>query len=307
MPRKKNARRPDDRILSPEDVLTTYFNEAGAFPLLSRKEEIGLAEQYIKYRTNKSNCGSKTREDGKEAREKLINSNLRLVIRIAKDYRELGLDFADLVSEGNGGLVKAVDRYELDHGAKLSTYAAYWIRQAITRSLSNTSRTIRLPVHITQLKGQITKYVENYNTLHEGKSPENCDIAANFEISESKVKKTLSAIASYVSIDKPVGDEGEVETMANFLPDEDNPTPLEVALYSNEVDMLNTFLGKLKPRERLIIQLRYGLCDYERETLEVVGEKFNLTRERIRQIESAAMRKLRRWASLARKRDERKD
>ena len=305
MPRKKKQGKSEDRIISPDDVLTTYFNEAGAFPLLSKKEETALAEKYIKYRTNKSNCGSRVRNEGKKAREKLINSNLRLVIRIAKDYRDLGLDFSDLVSEGNAGLVRAVDRFELNHGAKLSTYASYWIRQAITRSLSNSSRTIRLPVHVSQLKCQIMRYIEDYKILNEGTRPENCDIAKKFSITEDKVKKTLASHVSYVSIDKPVGEESEAETMANFLPDESTLNPLDSALYANDITMLEDFLNKLNDRERKIIELRFGLRDYDRETLEIVGEKFNLTRERIRQIESAAMRKLRNWASKLKKRDAR--
>ena len=178
-------------IKDSDNILNVYFDEAGQFPLLTLKEERELLSKYIKYRDNKKAANTRTRLKALEAREKLINCNLKLVIKIAKDYQRMGIELADLISEGNKGLMRAVEKYQLGKGAKLSTYASFWIRQCLTKALSNTSRTIRIPVNLAQTRSAIMKFIDSYHLQH-GEEPTDSIIMEHFNLSKAQLNRARS-------------------------------------------------------------------------------------------------------------------
>ena len=275
------------------DVLGIYFNECCQYPLLTRPEETELFTKYIKYRDDEKRDSSSQREKALEARERLINCNLRLVIKIAKGYQGMGLDLMDLISEGNRGLMRSVEMFKLGKGAKLSTYAGFWIRQCLIKALSNHSRTIRIPVNLAQTKASVGKFREKYLCEH-GDYPSDETILDAFNITQKKLNAVKDYNYSYVSLDKKMSDgDGGSSPLSSVIPDTVQKNPLEAVTESDKYDLLSKALDGLKDREKAILQLRFGLENRDYHTLEAIGKKFNLTRERIRQIEKIALRKLR--------------
>lgn len=262
--------------LSTSDPIKMYLKEIGKFPLLSREEEISLAKQI---------------EAGDEsAKIKLAEGNLRLVVSIAKNHIGCDMGFLDLIQEGNIGLMKAVERYDYKKGFKFSTYATWWIRQAVTRSIADQGRTIRVPVHM----------IENINKLFRiqrillnelGRDPLPEEIAEYMDIDVDKVNDIIQFAQKPVSLEIPIG-EGESQ-LGDFVEDEHTATPVEAATQAMLKEGLLEVLETLTPREQEVLTLRFGLNDERTRTLEEVGQKFDLTRERIRQIESKALNKLR--------------
>ena len=260
-----------------DNILDMYFNEAGQFPLLTLDEEQSLLKKYTKYRDNKGKCSTRQRLKALEAREKLIQCNLKLVIKIAKDYQKMGLELADLIAEGNKGLMRAVEKYEMGKGAKLSTYASFWIRQCLTKALSNDSRTIRIPVNLAQTRSAVMKFIDKYQ-LQNGHEPSDKCIMEEFELTAQQLKRIRSHHYSYVSLDKKVGDatsEDDSTTLANIISDKDQKNPLEILGNTNANENLYDLLGKLKPREQRILELRFGLNNEDFNTLESIGDVFN--------------------------------
>ena len=208
--------------------------------------------------------------------------------------QKMGLELADLIAEGNKGLMRAVEKYEMGKGAKLSTYASFWIRQCLTKALSNDSRTIRIPVNLAQTRSAVMKFIDKYQ-LQNGYEPSDKCIMKEFELTAQQLKRIRSHHYSYVSLDKKVGDaasEDDSTTLANIISDKDQKNPLEILGNTNANENLYDLLGKLKPREQRILELRFGLNNEDFNTLESIGDVFNLTRERIRQIEKVALKKL---------------
>ena len=282
---------------SEEDSRTIkiYYDQASQHGLLSREEEVKLFEEFHKWRDNKSNCGARARNRGKEARETLINSNLRLVIKIAKEFMGSGLDLGDLINEGNSGLIKGVDKFELGRGAKLSHYAGFWIRQCIMRALANHGRTIRLPQGAVQQKINIIKFINEFEVKNNYR-PTNDQIAKGLKLSVDRVILLNESSLNVASLNSPIADKDgqeDIKEMGDNLADQKFSTPDEVAMVNNDNNLLYRCLDKLDTRERYIIEKRFALTDQKAETLEVIGEKFGVTRERIRQVETQAMRKLR--------------
>ena len=284
-----------------EDVLNLYYQEAGKYKLLSRKEEIDLFKTLHKWSYNKSNCGGSVRNKAKIARDILIKSNLRLVIKIANDYKMLGLDLSDLINEGNIGLIKAVDKFKLDKGAKLSHYAGFWIKQSIMRALANTGRTIRLPAGAVQQKLKILKYINKFEEENNRK-PTNKEIAKKFNLSLERVLLLQESSLNILSLNNPLkkdsfnGDDGDSE-VGDQIFDPLNLDPSAATELLNNNTILNKCLDKLTYREKYIIKKRFGFNERKPQTLEVIGKKFGITRERIRQIELIAMRKLKRMVN----------
>lgn len=262
--------------LNTSDPIKMYLKEIGKFPLLTREEEIELAKQI---------------EEGSElAKTKLAEGNLRLVVSIAKNHIGSDMGFLDLIQEGNIGLMKAVERYDYKKGFKFSTYATWWIRQAVTRAIADQGRTIRVPVHM----------IENINKLfriqrillHDlGRDPEPEEIAEYMDIDVDKVNDIIQFAQKPVSLEIPIG-EGESQ-LGDFVEDEHMASPVEAATHAMLKEGLLEVLETLTPREQEVLTLRFGLNDEKTRTLEEVGQKFDLTRERIRQIESKALNKLR--------------
>jgi RNA polymerase primary sigma factor len=256
-----------------------YFDEVEAGPLLSREEEKDLAKRI--------------EQGDEEAREKLASANLRLVISIAKKYRGYGLDFLDIIQEGNIGLMKAIDKFDWRKGYKFSTYATWWIRQSILKALNNESRTVRVPSHVTSLNRKIDSFINDYKEEH-GEKPSTDQIADELEVDKSKVRKARRAKKESVSLDKPLReDEGESEALGDVLADENTPQPEKEAFGDMLEDRLKGLLNKaLSDREKQILKLRYGLEDYQPLTLEEVGDVFDISRERVRQLQDRAIDKL---------------
>jgi len=269
-------------------VLNTYMSELSEVELLSVEEERELFEVMYKWTKNK-NCSKKVEKSGKDARNKLIVSNLRLVVRIAKDFRNVGLDYADLISEGNLGLVSAIDKYDLEKGAKLSYYASFWIKQSIRRAISNKGRTIRLPVGLVDLKLKIQRYAQQFEA-DRGTRPPPEQIAKDLNVPLKKVIKLININLQCDSINSKVS-EDETELM-DLLKDEKSGSPLLDCKNTDERRLLDNFLNSLDHRQRYIIIRRFGLDGAKPETLEMIGKKFNLTRERIRQLELTGLRSL---------------
>ncbi|HIU00158.1 MAG TPA: RNA polymerase sigma factor RpoD [Candidatus Copromorpha excrementavium] len=260
-----------------DDPVRMYLKEIGKVPLLTAQEEIDLAKRM---------------EEGDEyAKQKLCEANLRLVVSIAKKYVGRGMLFLDLIQEGNLGLIKAVDKFDWTKGYKFSTYATWWIRQAITRSIADQARTIRIPVHMVETINKLIR-VSRQLLQEEGREPTPDEIAEEMGISVEKVREILKIAQEPVSLETPIGEE-EDSHLGDFIPDDDVPAPAEAAAFSMLKEQLVDVLGTLTEREQKVLKLRFGLEDGRARTLEEVGRKFDVTRERIRQIEAKALRKLR--------------
>ena len=253
------------------------IKEIGKVPLLSAEEEVELAKRM---------------EQGDEyAKQKLCEANLRLVVSIAKKYVGRGMLFLDLIQEGNLGLIKAVDKFDYTKGYKFSTYATWWIRQAITRSIADQARTIRIPVHMVETINKLIR-VSRQLLQENGREPTPDEIAEEMGITVEKVREILKIAQEPVSLETPIGEE-EDSHLGDFIPDEDAPAPAEAAAFSMLKEQLVEVLNTLTEREQKVLKLRFGLEDGRARTLEEVGKEFDVTRERIRQIEAKALRKLR--------------
>ena len=263
--------------ISIDDPVKVYLKEIGRVPLLSAEEEVELA-----IRMSQGDVADKKR---------LSEANLRLVVSIAKRYVGRGMQFLDLIQEGNLGLIKAVEKFDHTKGFKFSTYATWWIRQAITRAIADQARTIRIPVHMVETINKVKKV--NSQLLHEnGHEPTNEQIAEKLEMPVEKVREIMRVAQEPVSLETPIGEE-EDSHLGDFIPDEDAPAPSDVASHTMLKEQLAEVLATLTPREEKVLRLRFGLEDGRSRTLEEVGKEFNVTRERIRQIEAKALRKLR--------------
>jgi RNA polymerase primary sigma factor len=253
-----------------------YLKDIGRVPLLTPEEERVIAK--------------KVAEGDQEARNALITANLRLVVSIAKRYTGRGMSFLDLIQEGNLGLIKAVEKFDHEKGFKFSTYATWWIRQAITRSIADQARTIRIPVHMVETINKLSKIQRNL--LQElGREPTIAEIAEAMQIPESKVIEIQQVAQEPVSLETPIGEEDDSH-LGEFIEDTSAVSPIEVAEMNMLKDELNKVLETLSPREAMVLILRFGLRDKNPRTLEEVGKVFNVTRERIRQIEAKALRRL---------------
>ncbi|MBO9315168.1 MAG: RNA polymerase sigma factor RpoD [Chloroflexus sp.] len=295
---------PDLGEIAFDDPVRMYLQEIGQVPLLTAEQEVELAKAMeagaiARQRLDREEYSSarerfeleRAVQQGQDARHHLIQANLRLVVSIAKKYTSYGLTMMDLVQEGNIGLMRAVEKFDYKKGHKFSTYATWWIRQAITRAIADQSRTIRLPVHMGEAISQVKRMSHRLQqTMQREPTPE--EIADAMGISAGKVRRTLEASMHPLSLEMPVGQEGEGR-MGDFIEDDRISTPAEAAAASLLREQLEEVLMKLPERERKIIQLRYGLKDGRYRTLEEVGMEFGITRERIRQIEAVALRKLR--------------
>lgn len=267
----------DIPTISVDDPVRMYLKEIGKVPLLSADEELELA--------------MRMEQGDEEAKKRLCEANLRLVVSIAKRYVGRGMLFLDLIQEGNMGLIKAVDKFDYTKGFKFSTYATWWIRQAITRSIADQARTIRIPVHMVEtINKQIRITRQLLQELGRDPSPE--EIAAEMEIPVEKVREISKIAQEPVSLETPIGEE-EDSHLGDFIPDDDVPSPADAAAISMLREQLDEVLATLTEREQEVLRLRFGLDDGRQRTLEEVGQKFNVTRERIRQIEAKALRKLR--------------
>lgn len=260
-----------------DDPVKVYLKDIGRVPLLSPEEEIELA---IRIENN-----------DKEAKEILTKANLRLVVSIAKKYVGRGMMFLDLIQEGNLGLIKAVDKFDHSKGFKFSTYATWWIRQSITRAIADQGRTIRIPVHMVETINKVKK-ASNMLLHRDGKEPTPEDIAKELGLSVDKVREILRISQEPVSLETPIGEE-EDSHLGDFIPDEDALSPADAAAMTFLKAKVNEVLETLTPREAEVLRLRFGLGEGTPQTLEEVGKAFNVTRERIRQIEAKALRKLR--------------
>ena len=263
--------------VSLEDPVRMYLKEIGKVPLLTADQEIELAQKM---------------EEGDEfAKKQLAEANLRLVVSIAKRYVGRGMLFLDLIQEGNMGLIKAVEKFDYRKGYKFSTYATWWIRQAITRAIADQARTIRIPVHMVETINKLTR-VSRQLLQELGREPSPEEIAEEMDIPVERVREIQKISQEPVSLETPIGEE-EDSHLGDFLPDDDVPAPSEAAASMILKEQLVEVLGTLTEREQKVLRLRFGLDDGRARTLEEVGKEFNVTRERIRQIEAKALRKLR--------------
>ena len=262
---------------STDDPVRMYLKEIGKIPLLTPEEEMQLAMEMA--------------EGSEEAKRRMAEANLRLVVSIAKRYVGRGLLFLDLIQEGNLGLIKAVEKFDHNKGFKFSTYATWWIRQAITRAIADQARTIRIPVHMVETINKVIRI--SRQLLQElGHEPTPEEIAKEMQMPVEKVRDILKIAQEPVSLETPIGEE-EDSHLGDFIPDEDASEPSEAASFSLLREQLMDVLDTLTPREKKVLELRFGLADGRTRTLEEVGKEFNVTRERIRQIEAKALRKLR--------------
>ncbi len=279
----ESTKNPDDenagdaKAIAIDDPVKVYLKEIGRVPLLTSEEEIELAMRIS--------------ENDAEAKKRLSEANLRLVVSIAKRYVGRGMQFLDLIQEGNLGLIKAVDKFDYTKGFKFSTYATWWIRQAITRAIADQARTIRIPVHMVETINKVKK--TNSQLLHEnGRDPTAEEIAEKIDMPVDKVREILRIAQEPVSLETPIGEE-EDSHLGDFIPDDEAQAPVDAASMALMREQLAEVLKTLTPREARVLSLRYGLEDGNPKTLEEVGKEFNVTRERIRQIEAKALRKLR--------------
>ena len=263
--------------ISIDDPVRMYLKEIGKVPLLSAEEEIELAKRMEK--------------GDNEAKRRLAEANLRLVVSIAKRYVGRGMLFLDLIQEGNLGLIKAVEKFDYRKGYKFSTYATWWIRQAITRAIADQARTIRIPVHMVETINKLIR-VSRQLLQELGREPQPEEIAKEMNMSVDKVREIMKISQEPVSLETPIGEE-EDSHLGDFIPDDDAPAPAESAAFTLLKEQLIGVLDTLTPREEKVLRLRFGLDDGRARTLEEVGKEFNVTRERIRQIEAKALRKLR--------------
>ncbi len=260
-----------------DDPVKVYLKEIGRVPLLTPEEEVELAERMA--------------EGDPYARKRLSEANLRLVVSIAKRYVGRGMQFLDLIQEGNLGLIKAVEKFDHTKGFKFSTYATWWIRQAITRAIADQARTIRIPVHMVETINKVKKV--SSQLLHKnGHDATAEEIAAELDMPLDKVREIMRVAQEPVSLETPIGEE-EDSHLGDFIPDDDAPAPADAASHTLLREELEDVLSTLTPREKKVLELRFGLVDGRNRTLEEVGKEFNVTRERIRQIEAKALRKLR--------------
>ena len=263
--------------ISIDDPVKVYLKEIGRVPLLTPEEEVELAERMS--------------NGDPYARKRLSEANLRLVVSIAKRYVGRGMQFLDLIQEGNLGLIKAVEKFDHTKGFKFSTYATWWIRQAITRAIADQARTIRIPVHMVETINKVKK-VSSHLLHKNGHDPTAEEIAAELDMPLDKVREIMRVAQEPVSLETPIGEE-EDSHLGDFIPDDDAPAPADAASHTLLREELNDVLCTLTPREKKVLELRFGLVDGRNRTLEEVGKEFNVTRERIRQIEAKALRKLR--------------
>ena len=272
---------PDDATLAEglaiDDPVRMYLKEIGKVDLLSPDEEIELAKRML--------------EGDERAKKRLAEANLRLVVSIAKKYVGRGMLFLDLIQEGNLGLIKAVEKFDYTKGYKFSTYATWWIRQAITRAIADQARTIRIPVHMVETINKVIR-VSRQLLQELGHDPSPEEIAQEMNIPVQKVRDILKITQEPVSLETPIGEE-EDSHLGDFIPDDDAPEPAEVASFTLLKEQMLEVLKTLTPREEKVLRLRFGIEDGRARTLEEVGKEFNVTRERIRQIEAKALRKLR--------------
>ena len=271
-----------ERILEQEgltidDPVRLYLKEIGRVPLLTSEKEKELAERMM--------------AGDADAKNELVEANLRLVVSIAKRYVGRGMFFLDLIQEGNLGLMKAVDKFDYTKGYKFSTYATWWIRQAITRAIADQARTIRIPVHMVETIHKVSRYTRQLLQEY-GREATAEEIGEKMGMSADKVREIMKIAQDPVSLETPIGEE-EDSHLGDFIPDDDTPSPAEATSTNILREELDRQLHTLTPREELVIKLRFGLYDGRTRTLEEVGQKFNITRERIRQIEAKALRKLR--------------
>lgn len=259
-----------------DDPVRMYLKEIGKVPLLSSAEEQDLAKRM--------------EEGDEEAKKKLCEANLRLVVSIAKRYVGRGMLFLDLIQEGNLGLIKAVEKFDFRKGFKFSTYATWWIRQAITRAIADQARTIRIPVHMVETINKLIR-VSRQLLQELGREPKPEEIAKEMDMTVEKVREILKIAQEPVSLETPIGEE-EDSHLGDFIPDNDAPAPADAAAFSMLKEQLIEVLDTLTPREQKVLKLRFGLEDGRARTLEEVGKRFEVTRERIRQIEAKALRKL---------------
>ena len=277
-----DADKDDETLLSVDgisidDPVKVYLKEIGRVPLLTPEEEIELAERMA--------------QGDPYARKRLSEANLRLVVSIAKRYVGRGMQFLDLIQEGNLGLIKAVEKFDHTKGFKFSTYATWWIRQAITRAIADQARTIRIPVHMVETINKVKK-VSSLLLHKNGHEPTAEEISAELDMPVDKVREIMRVAQEPVSLETPIGEE-EDSHLGDFIPDEDAPAPDTAASHTLLREQLSEVLQTLTPREEKVLRLRFGLEDGRSRTLEEVGREFNVTRERIRQIEAKALRKLR--------------
>lgn len=289
-----------------DDSVGLYFREMGQQSLLTAEEEVQLAKEIEQGREAEDKIAELDPDEidfdlqfdlenligvGDAARAHLIRANTRLVVSIAKKYRGRGLQFLDLIQEGNVGLMKAVEKYDYKRGNRFSTYATWWIRQAVTRALANHGRTIRIPAH---LGGRISKLYQVAQEMEQelGRQPTAEEIAKNMDLPADRVRWMLRTSRQPVHLERPVGDESDAE-LGDFIEDIDAPPPAEMVAQTMLTEEISEILDQLTPREARILRLRYGLQDGESRTLKEVGEMFGLSRERIRQLEKEALRKLR--------------
>ncbi len=263
--------------LAIDDPVRMYLREIGSIPLINSEREVELAKRLL---------------DGDEsAKNELVEANLRLVVSIAKRYVGKGMFFLDLIQEGNLGLIKAVDKFDYTKGYKFSTYATWWIRQAISRAIADQARTIRIPVHMIETIHRVSKSQRNLlQVLGREATPE--EVAKDLGMSLTKVCEIMKISQDPVSLETPIG-EADDSHLGDFIPDDDTPTPQDAASYQLLREQLSDVLRTLSPREEKVLKLRFGLEDGKTRTLEEVGREFRITRERIRQIEAKALRKLR--------------
>jgi len=261
-----------------DDSVRLYLREIGKIPLLTAEEELALAK--------------KVKSGDKRAKDAMAEANMRLVVSIAKRYVGRGLDLLDLIQEGNTGLLRAVEKFDPDRGFKFSTYATWWIRQAITRAIADQARTIRIPVHMVETINKLLR-TQRRLTQELNREPTNEEIAAAMEMDVDKVEHIMKIKQDISSLDASVRDDEEDSVLGDFIEDEDTKTPTESASEQLLKEQVKTILGTLTEREQKILKLRFGLEDGKSHTLEEVGQEFSVTRERIRQIEAKALAKLR--------------
>ena len=269
--------------LAIDDPVRMYLKEIGRVELLSQDEELALAK--VMY--------DETLPDDvrKRAKDRLVEANLRLVVSIAKRYVGKGMFFLDLIQEGNLGLIKAVDKFDYEKGFKFSTYATWWIRQAINRAIADQARTIRIPVHMVETIHKVSRYQRQLLQEY-GREPTADELGEKMGMSSDKVREILKIAQEPVSLETPIGEE-EDSHLGDFIPDDETPTPADAASATMRREVIERQLRTLTPREEHVIKLRFGLYDGRCRTLEEVGKEFRITRERIRQIEAKALRKLR--------------
>ncbi|HUB94118.1 MAG TPA: RNA polymerase sigma factor RpoD [Verrucomicrobiae bacterium] len=261
-----------------DDSVRLYLREIGKIPLLNAEQELELAKRVV--------------AGDKDAKDQMAEANLRLVVSIAKRYVGRGLDLLDLIEEGNTGLLRAVEKFDPDKGFKFSTYATWWIRQAITRAIADQARTIRIPVHMVETINKLLR-TQRRLTQELNREPTNAEIAKEMEIDEAKVEHIMKIKQDISSLDASIRDDEEESVLADFIEDEDTITPEESATSQLLKEQVKDMLGALTEREQKILKLRFGLEDGKQHTLEEVGQEFSVTRERIRQIEAKALAKLR--------------